>query len=327
MPTWGQILKELQDFSKANHGMIPFDPVRRKYLDLLYKQTGRQTILYATKWTQGDAGGADTSTISISDEDIQGLMEVIYGLKSKSLDLILHSPGGSAEAAEAIVTYLRSKFDDIRVIIPQAAMSAATMIACSSDCILMGKHSSIGPIDPQFILQTPLGVRSVPAHAIINQFRLAQGECVDPKKLTSWLPILSQYGPGLLVQCESAITLSRSLVSKWLKTYMFKGAATNPADEIAKYLSSHGNFNSHGRHISIVDAQKLGLIVESLEENHQLQEKVLSVYHATMHTFTGTAALKIIENHLGRAFVKVQKQIMLPSQPPPPSGFVPIQHV
>jgi ClpP class serine protease len=28
------------------------------------------------------------------------------------------------------------------------AMSAATMIACAADVIVMGKHSFLGPIDP-----------------------------------------------------------------------------------------------------------------------------------------------------------------------------------
>lgn len=108
--------------------------------------------------------------ISIVDEDLQGLMEVIHGLRGPNLDIILHSPGGSPEAAEAFVRYLRSKFSHIRVIVPQLAMSAATMIACAADVIVLGKHSFLGPIDPQIILNTPLGVRSVPAQAITKQF-------------------------------------------------------------------------------------------------------------------------------------------------------------
>ena len=34
--------------------------------------------------------------------------------------------------------------------------------------------------------------------------------------------MLSQYGPDLLVQCESALEMSRELVTTWLTTYMFK---------------------------------------------------------------------------------------------------------
>src|SRR5579885_3071525 len=111
---------------------------------------------------------------SVADEDIQVLMEVIHGVKETALDLIIHSPGGSLAAADACVQYLRSKFDHIRVFVPHAAMSAATMIACAADEIVMGKHSFLGPIDPQFIMNTSLGARSIPAQAILEQFEIAK---------------------------------------------------------------------------------------------------------------------------------------------------------
>lgn len=312
MPTWGQILVELQ-LEQQRTSQLPYDSVRRKYLAALNSHTNRNTILYASKWTQ--PGEAKPELITITDEDVQGFMEVIFGLKTRELDLIVHSPGGSPEATEAVVTYLRSKFDDIRVIIPQGAMSAATMLACSANRIIMGKHSFLGPIDPQLILQTPLGIQAVPAQAILDQFRKAQDECKNPQLLSSWLPILSQFGPGLLVQCENAIKLAQELVTKWLQTYMFAGKTPNPGVDIAAKLSSHGEFKSHGRHISIEAAREIGLVVNSLETSHEFQESVLSVFHATMHTFTGTPAVKIIENHLGRAFVKLQGQFIV-QQPP-----------
>lgn len=163
MPTWGELIPELQAAS-AQHGPSAFDIVRRKYLAALTSHTGRNSILYATKWTQ--PGGADPGLISISPEDVQGLMEVVHKLDGKKgLDLILHSPGGSPDAAEALVHYLRSKFNNIRVIVPQAAMSAATMLACAADRIVMEKHSSLGPIDPQFLLQGPGGTMAHPAQA------------------------------------------------------------------------------------------------------------------------------------------------------------------
>lgn len=215
MPIWSEILGELQKNKPPD-----FDGVRRKYLFELRKYTKRPVILYASGWLQKEAPPFSTS---IGDEDIQALMEVTNGLRGPKLDLILHSPGGSSMAAEAVVTYLRSRFDHIRVIVPQLAMSAATMIACAADEILMGKHSFLGPTDPQIVLSTPLGMRSVPAQATLEQFNRAQRECTDPAKLSAWLPMLTQYGPDLLVQCESALELSRELVSKWLEMYMFKG--------------------------------------------------------------------------------------------------------
>jgi hypothetical protein len=282
----------------------------------LHSYTKRNTILYATKWTQ--PGGVGPEDISINEEDVQGLMEVIFEMKTRELDLVLHSPGGSPEATEAVVTYLRSKFDDIRVIIPHAAMSAATMLACAGNRIVMGKHSFLGPIDPQFILQTPLGIQAVPAQAILDQFKRAQEECKDPKALSSWLPILSQYGPALLVQCDNAIELSQQLVAAWLQKYMFAGEAREAAEKIAAVLSRHGRYKSHGRHISIQEAKDLGLVVDPLEVDHNFQERVLSLFHAAMHTFAGTPAVKIIENNLGRAYIKMQQRIVIPKQPQAP---------
>ncbi len=326
MPTWGGLIKELQDAQRqAPPGVIHFDAVRRKYLTTLAQHTGRNAILYATRWTQG-GGNPDQTSITV--EDIQGLMEVVNGLAGPSLDLILHSPGGSPEATEALVTYLRSKFTDIRVFVPHAAMSAATMLACSANVIVLGKHSFLGPIDPQFIMQTDVGRSAIPAHAILEQFTLAQEECRDPAKLPSWLPMLRQYGPALIVQCRLAQQLSKTLVGQWLARYMFGGVEADKAkaDSIADELANHANFMSHGRFIGRDQARSLGLKIEDLEADQALQDAVLSVFHAISHAFVGTPCSKIIENHLGKAFVKmgaVQQQIIL--QPPQPVRQVPTQ--
>lgn len=231
-------------------------------------------------------------------------MEAIHGLKGDKLDLILHTGGGSAEATDAIVTYLRQKFNEIRVFIPQAAMSAGTMFALAADEIVMGKHSFIGPIDPQFILNTGAGVQAVPAQAIIEQFKKAQKDCADnPKNLNSWLPMLSQYGPALLVQCQNQIDFGKDLVKNWLSNYMFKGDDGNKAAEIAEFLSNHDNFKTHGKHINTEKAKEIGLKIIDLENDQDLQEKVLSVFHATMHTLN-TTAVKVVCNQNGNAFIK-----------------------
>lgn len=128
MPTWSEILNELRETQKIKK-KISFDLVRRKYLKQLQEYTKRNTILYASNWTQSKE--ISSNLISITDEDVQGFMEVISNISGEKLDLIIHSPGGTAEATEALVKYLRSKFNHIRVIIPYGAMSAATMLVCA----------------------------------------------------------------------------------------------------------------------------------------------------------------------------------------------------
>ena len=137
---------------------------RRNYLKELSDYTGRNVIAYYSSWLSRQG----QPNLDINDSDMTGFMNCIHGLDcTKGLDLILHTPGGSPAAAEAIVNYLRSKFNnDIRVIVPQLAMSAGTMIACSAKVIIMGKQSSLGPIDPQF--------NGIPAYNIMMEFEEAR---------------------------------------------------------------------------------------------------------------------------------------------------------
>jgi hypothetical protein len=207
------------------------------------------------------------------------------------------------------VGYLRTRFDHIRVFVPLAAMSAATMMSLAANEIVMGAHSQLGPIDPQFTLQTPEGLRSAPAQAIIDQFEMAKAECQDPKNITAWLPILRGYGPGLLSQCSHQRRLAEDLVAGWLERYMLVGT-TNAADEarrIAAWFADFAAFKSHGRRVSRDDARAQGLVITDLEKDHDLQDAVLSVHHAVQHSIGATAVAKIVENHLGRAWLKSQQ--------------------
>src|SRR5438445_7963904 len=105
MPTWGEILAQLQQTAAQPGAPWDFDTVRRSYLEDLSKYTGRNTIIYYSDWLRG---AGPMSSIDLG--DMQGMMEVCQGLEGPSLDILLHSPGGSAEATASIVTYLRQKF-------------------------------------------------------------------------------------------------------------------------------------------------------------------------------------------------------------------------
>jgi len=319
MPTWGEMLTELKALEQRKVP-APLDVLRRSYLSKLQQLTGRNTILYCSK-----SGDIDSS---INDEDIQAFMEVVCGLTGDGVDIILHSPGGSADAAEAIVCYLRSKFDNIRVIVPVTAMSAATMLACAADEIVMGKHSFLGPIDPQLVMKSQMGMQVLPAQAVLDQFDMAKAQCQDPKQLGAWLPMLAQYGPALLVQCDNAIKLSQMLVASWLEMYMFKGEedASGKAGSISRRLADHKEWKSHGRHIPRLQAQQMGLKIMELEGNQAFQDAVLSIFHAASLTLNMSTATKIVENHLAKAFVKMKQQQMVlvqPGQPGFPPGFPP----
>jgi len=100
--------------------------------------------------------------------------------------------------------------------------------------------------------------------------------------------------------------MSRKLVQGWLETFMFKPDRDRKkkAAKIADWLSSHKYFKSHGRHVPRSELEKKGLKIVHLEAEQQFQDLVLSIFHATTHTFSMTSAVKILENHNGRAFIK-----------------------
>lgn len=318
MPTWGNILDEIRALQQQG-SESPFDQVRRYYLQRLSNHTGRETILYSTAMTHP---GASTG-LSINDRDVHAFMEVVHSLDGDELDIILHSPGGSAESTEQIVTYLRKKFDHIRIFVPQAAMSAATLMCCAADKVYMAKHSAIGPIDPQFATQTPFGIRPTAAQAIIDQFNIAQDTINTQRDLIAWQPLLNQYSVGLLAECREAMALSRDLAHEWSRDYMHADKPDDDAKELAEQLSSflanRKQFKSHGRRIDAETAAQHGMNVELLESNQELQDCVLSVFHAAMHTHSGRPIMKLIENQRGSAVMK-RNEGMISTTPPTASG-------
>ncbi|HEV2860368.1 MAG TPA: hypothetical protein VGX48_05120 [Pyrinomonadaceae bacterium] len=295
MPNWKTLLSEVEAAGTT------YDVIRRKYLAKLHEVTGRNVIVYYSGWLHKSAIEAlGYVSLAIEDGDKNGFMATIHELdRKKGLDLFLHTPGGDTAATESLVDYLRSMFGtDIRAFIPQLAMSAGTMIALSCREIIMGKHSSLGPIDPQ--------IHGLPAHGIIEEFdRAAREISADHSKIALWQPIIAKYHPALIGECQKAIAWSNQMVKEWLISGMFEGDADGPtkADTIIAELADHALTKSHARHISLKRAQDMGIKATPLESNADLQEASLSVHHACIQTLSATSAYKIIENHRGVAYM------------------------
>lgn len=304
-----EILNQVNKFKNSGQ-----DIVRKQYIKELNEYTGNDTIIYAAAFPC-NIQGVSGSVLSIGLNDIQGFMTCLNGLHGEKLDLILHSPGGSLEAAEQLVQYLRDKYSYIRAIIPQNAMSAATMIACACDEIVMGRQSAIGPIDPQMTMTRPNGVtHTLPAHSILADFETAKREITaDPKAAQVWVPKLLEIPNGFLDLCKKTIDLSKSKVEEWLNEYMFKNDEEKKGREIADWLGQFDKHKTHGRPINYQLARDKGLKITLLEDDQELQDKVLSVFHSTLVTFDVAPCVKIIENHLGKGSYVIVHQHIIPT--------------
>lgn len=304
MPNWNQLLDEISAAPSVH------DRIRRRYLEQIHAASGRNVIAYYSGWLQKSGDGGFDHGLDISDEDKNGLMTVIHKMdRSIGLDLVLHTRGGETAATESLVDYLRSMFGtDIRAIVPQIAMSGGTMISCACKEIVMGKQSSLGPIDPQF--------SGIAAHGVVEEFNRAKEEVSkDPSSIPIWQPIIAKYPPAFIGECEKAIAWSNEMARDWLTSGMFegdKGVATRcKVQKIVQELGDHAVTKSHARHLSMNRCRDMGLKIVELEKNQELQEAVLSLHHACMLTFSQTPAVKIIENHFGVAFIKMTRTIAI----------------
>lgn len=301
MPDWSGIIREIQN----SEVITTFDTTRRKYLRELADYTNRNVIAYYSSWLNKQP----VQNLDINDSDMNGFMNCVHDMDcTKGLDLILHTPGGSPVAAEAIVNYLRRKFNsDIRVIVPHLAMSAGTMIACATKQIIMGVQSSLGPIDPQF--------NGIPAYNIMSEFQEAKDDLLkNPANMPYWTIKLQQYPAAFMKTAIDAIKLSTELVREWLGSCMFdKNSPDDVAiiERIVSSLNEHDASKVHNRHFNFDFCKNIGLNVSMLEDDNTLQDKVLSVHHAYVITFDATPAVKIIENQNGKSFISALPQIPL----------------
>ena len=68
------------------------------------------------------------------------------------LHVIIESGGGDADAAYHIAKLLDAHFKGIlKYIVPRFAKSAATLMVCGGNKIVMGETSELGPLDPQIL--------------------------------------------------------------------------------------------------------------------------------------------------------------------------------
>ncbi len=291
MPSWDKVLEEIQS-EGARPKESSADTVRRKYLLKLYEHTHRNIIAYYSGWLQsGPVAGID-----INDMDMNGFMATIHNLDcSKGLDLILHTPGGSISSAEQIVHYLKSKFgNNIRAIIPQIAMSAGTMISCACKEIVMGKQSCLGPFDPQ--------VNGLSAIRVLEEFTHAISSAkAEPASIPFWQIIIGKYHPTFLNSCSFACQRTEELVKCWLMENMFfdTDSAEDNANNVIKKFTDTGHTQDHDKHITVEECEDAGLKIAHLESDQTLQDLVLTVHHAFMHTLSGGMITKAIENHNG----------------------------
>ncbi len=96
--------------------------------------------------------------------------------------------------------------------------------------ILMGKHSNIGPVDPQ--------INGIPCVAVVEEVKKAYAEIAkDQRTALFWSLILSKLSPSFLLQCESSIENSKCFLRKVLKDGMLRDLSPQEKRETAERIT------------------------------------------------------------------------------------------
>ena len=222
------------------------------------------------------------SSAEIRRDDVVGFVDLLHNVaRGADVDLLLHTGGGDMDAAEKFITLVRSRVGtgQLRVVVPDYAKSAGTLMALGADVLLMSDTSELGPIDPQIVLADADGNRirySVQSYLDAFQTHAAALQ-QDPNDVVARL-MLSKLDPARLKLFEAAYLRARTFAENQLKFGMFRNGGNYTAT--AALLIDTKRWLSHGQMISWQDASdaSVGLNVEYLEPNSPEWQQYWQLY-------------------------------------------------
>ena len=219
------------------------------------------------------------------------------GKAQTTVDLWLNSPGGSARSAYKIALLLRSIACRVRVVIPDYAKSAATLLSLVADEIYMGPAAELGPLDVQLDYEKNPGMRVSALDRIgnLNQIteaareivlglggevryktRLGRAETVSVMAdLASSLlkPLVSQVDPTILHQSNRMLKEAADYGKRLMLTR--EDCPRELAMSLPERLTK--DYPTHGYAISLDEAAELGLPVKPIAE-YEFCEQVIACY-------------------------------------------------
>lgn len=187
-------------------------------------------------------------------------------IEEKRLVVVVDSSGGDIDAAYNLAMLFR-KYGSAQLtfVVPRWAKSAATLLVCGGDSVIMTLVAELGPLDPQITQVnrmeqrverfSPLHIEST-LEMIRNEFQ--QGN----KELANGLLQRLQF-PITLGRFKKSLDICKQYATKLLASRMLKDE-DNLVEEIADKLVE--DYADHGFCINIDEAKSLGLRAHSPSE-------------------------------------------------------------
>ena len=269
----------------------------------------RPLICYLANVLNPVVGSA--TSISIDNSDDTPFLEMLKTISkdNDSIDVMLVTPGGSAEIVDYFVKKLRSRFQRIAFILPYMAMSAGTIFCMSGDELIMDDAAFFGPIDPQVPSRNGLFVPAQSLMTLISTIQKRGQEQVVKGLRPDWtdIQILNNLDPKEIGNAINASKLSTDLVTNYLKTYKFRywtnhsdgrpvtdEDRANRAHEIATQLCDNSLWLSHSSRITRDMASKIcKLKIEYPEDTYGLSRAIKRFWALMQLTFENNSIAKV----------------------------------
>jgi serine dehydrogenase proteinase len=216
-------------------------------------------------------------------DDTVGFVDLLHNVPGQcDVDLLLHTGGGDIDAAEKLISMVRTKVGTatLRVVVPDYAKSAGTLMALGADTIVMSDTSELGPIDPQIILADGNGNRI--RHSVQSYLDAYDTHSATLKKDPGNVPaqiMLSKLDPATVKLFEAVRNRARGFAEDQLKKGMFRDGKGNWSQAASELLDTK-RWQSHAQMISWQDAKdpKIGLQVEYLEPSSEDWQNYWQLY-------------------------------------------------
>jgi ATP-dependent protease ClpP protease subunit len=213
---------------------------------------------------------------TIDRDDVVGFVEMLHNVDPETnIDLLLHTRGGDVDAAEKMMTLVQATVGAgrLRVIVPDFAKSAGTLMVLGADSLIMSDSSELGTIDPQIWSHDENGKEI--CHSVLSYLDAfnTYSEALrknpdDPVART----MFSKLDPTTLRNFESIRDRARNFAEDQLKR---KGRNFS---QIAGALLDTTRWPSHGQMIKWQDVKDLGLPVEYLSPRNRRWQAYWQLY-------------------------------------------------
>ena len=234
---------------------------RQTQIRQIQQQTGNRLLCYVA-----------AIRAPITRDDTVGIVELLYNVpRGSNVDFLIHTGGGDIDAAEKLISMVRTTVGSgqLRVIVPDFAKSAGTLMAIAADKIVMSDSSELGPIDPQITLADGRG-NAIP-HSVmsyLDAYKLhSEALRRNPSDVVAQI-MLNKLEPATVILFDAARNRACKLAEQHLNQWMFHNKKATYT-KIASDLMDTSRWLTHGQMIGYQAAQSLDLEVEYLPPDNE----------------------------------------------------------